>query len=321
MTLREYLKSIADAIRSKLNLADWEKINAQQFLEAFDWVYERGHGEGQEKGREEGYNEGFGMGKEEGYNEGETDGYNRGVDEGYQNGYAGGYEQGELAGRTDGYNNGYSEGYANASRATEEHFWRCIQDNGKRTDYNHAFAYWGNIDFRPTYPIRPTNAGYMFMLAKIRRFQDGTTFDFSQATQMNYLCSSAQIEEFPYIISTVSASDLSALFGWNSAIRLIGTIILKDDGSQKLSYMFDNCYALENVTFSGKFGQNISFAQSTKLDRESIESIVGALLETASGKTLTLSRTAVNNAFDGGSTGNEWLNLVATKSNWTITLS
>jgi hypothetical protein len=36
MTLREYLKSIADAIRNKLNLTDGEKINAQQFPQAID---------------------------------------------------------------------------------------------------------------------------------------------------------------------------------------------------------------------------------------------------------------------------------------------
>ena len=51
------------------------------------------------------------------------------------------------------------------------------------------------------------------------------------------------------------------------------------------------------------------------------------LSDTASGKTLTLSLTAVNNAFEtsagakDGSTSAEWTALVDAKTNWTITLT
>lgn len=262
------------------------------------------------------------------YDAGYAKGYPVGHAQGEADGFAKGYEQGELDGWADGYSEGwsegssygYSEGYANASRETADNFWGSIQDNGNRTNYTYAFAYWVDANFIPAYPIRPTSSGHMFMGAQITEIPDGGRWDFSQSTAMTYVFSSCSIQRVVPSISTVSASDLSALFGWNSAIKEIGEIVLREDGSQKVTYMFDNCSNLEVVNFRGKFGQNISFAQSTKLDHNSIASIVDALLGTASGKTLTLSRTAVNNAFDGGSVGSEWLNLIATKSNWTITL-
>ena len=51
------------------------------------------------------------------------------------------------------------------------------------------------------------------------------------------------------------------------------------------------------------------------------------LTDTASGKTITFSKTAVNKAFEtsaganDGSTSAEWLALVGTKPNWTISLA
>ena len=90
---------------------------------------------------------------------------------------------------------------------------------------------------------------------------------------------------------------------------------------------FVNCYELENLTIEGIIGQNDFNVQwSTKLSKESIISIINALSVTTSGLTVTLSKTAVNNAFEtakgnaDGSTSEEWAALIATKQNWTISL-
>ena len=233
--------------------------------------------------------------------------------------YESGWEQGEQEGWSDGWSEGNEYGRYEGWEEGRQAVWAVVQQKGNRTDYTNAFAYWGNTNFIPTYPIRPIRSGYMFMGAKITEIPDGGHWDFSQSTAMTYVFSSCSIQRVVPSISTVSASDLSALFGWNSAIKEIGEIVLKEDGSQKVTYMFDNCYNLEVVNFRGKFGQNISFAQSTKLSQDSIYGIITALSDTASGKTLTLSRTAVNNAW-GGTEESEWLDLVASKPNWTISL-
>ena len=93
------------------------------------------------------------------------------------------------------------------------------------------------------------------------------------------------------------------------------------------SYNFGSCNSLEEITFEGIIGNNINFAPCKKLNKASITSIITHLSSTTSGKTLTLSKTAVNKAFattEGGTDGSssdEWAALIATKTNWTITLS
>jgi hypothetical protein len=98
-------------------------------------------------------------------------------------------------------------------------------------------------------------------------------------------------------------------------------MIMLDGPSGDMTGAFTGCDSLKNIRFSGPnyITGSINIGASP-LTNESITSIVNALSPTESGKTATFSQTAVNNAFEGGSTGSEWLNLIATKSNWTISL-
>ena len=92
--------------------------------------------------------------------------------------------------------------------------------------------------------------------------------------------------------------------------------------------VFYNCAALENLALTGLVktsGLNLSY--SSKLSKASIASVINALDASVSGKSVTLSRTAVNAAFEtaaganDGSASAEWQNLIAAKPNWTISLS
>ena len=134
------------------------------------------------------------------------------------------------------------------------------------------------------------------------------------------------------MISFENTKALNSNFTYASKLRTL-SIKLKDDGSQTFATVFTNCYALENLTIIGKIGQNgFDIHWSTKLTKSSIISIINALLDTEEGKTITLSKTAVNKAFEtseganNGSTSSEWITLITPKSNayngkWTITLS
>jgi hypothetical protein len=98
----------------------------------------------------------------------------------------------------------------------------------------------------------------------------------------------------------------------------------------KYSSTFKGCANLKNIVFEGVIGEDINFQWSTKLTEASIRSIITHLSDTASGKTLTLSKVAVDNAFmfsgDGGDVpGTDesnpyWPQLRDSKPNWTITL-
>jgi hypothetical protein len=83
---------------------------------------------------------------------------------------------------------------------------------------------------------------------------------------------------------------------------------------------------LENIRVRGRIVKSTNFQWSTKLSKDSIISIINALSTTTSGLSITLSKVAVNKAFEtseganDGSTSAEWLNLIATRPNVSFNL-
>ena len=203
-------------------------------------------------------------------------------------------------------------------------FWDEYQQNGARTNYQHAFSGhgWTEKTFKPKYDMMPSRGDGMFRLnttmtgdfVELLKTLD-VTLDFSKCTNFNDAFSYCYFDRIG-IIDTTSASNLGTTFAY-SRIRTIDKLVLKSDGSQKYSNPFASQEHLENLTIEGTIGQNgFNVQYSTKLSKASITSIINALSTTTSGLTVTLSQTAVNNAF----TTDEWNALIATKSNWTISL-
>jgi hypothetical protein len=123
------------------------------------------------------------------------------------------------------------------------------------------------------------------------------------------------------VINCTKSNNNNNIFYSSKALHTIEKWVLKDDGSQPFSNCFNLCESLENIVIEGTIGQNgLNLQWSTKLSKASITNTINVLSTTTSGLSVTLSQTAVNNAFTGGSTGSEWLNLIATKNNWTINL-
>jgi hypothetical protein len=108
----------------------------------------------------------------------------------------------------------------------------------------------------------------------------------------------------------------------NIYLETIEKVILKNDGSQTFNgAVFAYNYVLKNLTIEGTIGQNgFSVVDCKELSKASIISIINALSTTTSGLTVTLSKTAVVNAF-GSETSAEWVTLKNEKSNWTVALS
>lgn len=95
---------------------------------------------------------------------------------------------------------------------------------------------------------------------------------------------------------------------------------------------FEWCYELTDLEVSGyNKWSGLSLKHSTKLTKDSIENVIKSLYATPyapnGAPNITLSKTAVDNAFEtsegaaDGSTSAEWLELIATKSSWTISLA
>ena len=242
-----------------------------------------------------------------------------------------------------GYAGGYADGYEQGKKTEYDAFWDRFQQNGTLTYFPNntgvfAAYYWGFNNFYPKYDIKPkNNASQLFYnwntsrgdpaaSLKQRLEECGVVLDTSQATNLNLIfayCSG--ITEIPTIDCTGLTEKSGGLFrecGVN--LKTIEKIIVKE--SVTFANWFDNDTGLTNIVFDGVIGQDISFAQSTELSADSIINIIEHLSLTASGKTLTLSKAAVDKAFEeseganNGSQSREWEHWIGTKQTWTISL-
>lgn len=233
---------------------------------------------------------------------------------------------------------GIEDVYNSGKKAEYDAFWEPYQDYGKRVNYAYAFAGrgWTRKLLRPKYPFgQISNATEMFnafggdesgSLDLAQYLSElGLTLDLSKSTASTHMFSEAYISHVPELNFTSHRTIW--VFMNSSQIKTIDKIILKSDGSTIFQTPFQNARSLENVVFEGVIGQNgLSFAWSSLLSNTSITSVINALSTTTSGLTVTISKTAVNNAFEtaagtaDGQASAEWLNLIATRSNWTVNL-
>lgn len=237
------------------------------------------------------------------------------------------------------YEAGYTAGeesqagqYEAGRQAQYDSFWDTYQHNGSRTNYDRDFngTGWTTQTFRPKYDIKPTGAlQSIFRGSNIQGDlpaicgEQGITIDFSGATSGTEWFFQSK---FTHIgtVDTRGVANLYRFFSMANSLVTVDNIILKEDGTQTTADFLYSCRALENLTITGTIGYSIDVHNSTKLTRTSIESIVNALSDTATGQTLTLSETAVNTAFGDennyGMDTAQWGQLCDSKPNWTITL-
>ncbi len=233
-----------------------------------------------------------------------------------------------------GVNEGYMLGEINGIEAEYDRFWDAFQQNGTRSEYQYAFAGggWDTGAFKPKYDLNVTRADYMFSGWLSANFdlsfaleESGVKLDTSKCTNFTYFTRYNSPARFPEI-DTRSATALTNMFA-NAGVVTVDKLILKADGSQNLSNAIFMCYNLVNIAIEGVIGYDgFNVQWSAKLSHDSIISIINALSTTTSGYKITLSKTAVSNAFEqleganDGASSAEWQDLIATRSNWTISL-
>ena len=216
--------------------------------------------------------------------------------------------------------------------------WDGIQNDGKRTTYTRAFANMriSKDMFKPKYDFKFINSQYLFIdatgdildLDAIEK-ECGIVFDFSNATVVNATFQYAPVEK-ANIINASKATSLNYLFAGNnnlnpSKIKWVNKLIVNP--SATYTNAFNYCTLLEHIVFEGTIGvSGLNMSSCVLLDKESLESVINTLSAETSGLSVTLSKTAVNKAFEtseganDGSTSTEWTTLIGTKSNWTISL-
>lgn len=139
----------------------------------------------------------------------------------------------------------------------------------------------------------------------------------------------ATLKRITLNVDTSAADRMRYAFNGNTVLEVIDGTPIDASNVTAGSYMngvFELCYGLKFVRFKGKIQAPISFHRSINLEKGSIVNVVSCLADNISGLSATFNRTSVDTAFEtspgaaDGSTSTEWLELVATKPNCTISL-
>lgn len=202
----------------------------------------------------------------------------------------------------------YEAGVEKGKQAEYDAFWDTYQGKGKLKVYYMKFhgaagsISWTNDIYNPKYEI------------------DCTGHNQYGASEVFY--ASLYITDIKVPINCQGVYMNNTFNGCTNLKRIP---LLRVNESTTYRQTFLSCGNLEALAIEGIIGQNgLNLQWSTKLSKASIISIINALSTTTSGLSVTLSKTAVNTAFeDGNATGSEsqeWETLIATKPNWTINL-
>ena len=196
-------------------------------------------------------------------------------------------------------------GIALGKQSEYDAFWDKLQNYGKPSAYGNLFSCtaWTDEIYNPKYTIKALSANSMF---------GGSIITDTKVP----------------IDLTENNGQVFYIFQNAKKLVTINKLILKNN--QSLSKYFEYCTALKNLNIEGVISKDVDLQHSTLLTKASIENVVGCLSDTTGAK-LILSATAVNNAFEtskdaaDGSTSEEWLSLIAPKSNnhsglWAISL-
>ena len=226
--------------------------------------------------------------------------------------------------------------YEAGKKSKYDAFWDTYQRNGLRRDYSYAFygRGWNKDTFKPKYPIffektsneeNPTWARMFENFALTVEYMpekvdfSNIEIDFSAITDADSLFKNASVMNLYCDFSNVTT--IYYCFGSPNRGRIDNLTLKVSEKCTNFNYAFyyQNITTLifEDGSVIAANGLNLTWA--TSLTKESIVSIINALSATTSGLTVTLSKTAVTNAF-GGVDSAEWQALIATKSNWTISL-
>lgn len=312
MNLRETLTALADALREGADYPHPMTLDEMPY-----WAREC-HFQGKLQGRTEGYTEGYGAGR----TKGDQEGYDRGLAEG----------------KAFTYDVGYSEG----KQAEYDAFWDNYQDNGKRTGGYLMFAGygWNSENYKPKYKVAFGASVYPnYPTMMFERFDNLLKYapleinegdiDFSKATALEYSFRNANVSKVEMDCIPPNLTSMKSTFHMNSiSSHNLTTLKLGVNASTTYDATCFTVNSLRNVSFieGSVIGNTISFS-SKVLTKESITNIMKALSTTTSGKTFSLSLTAVDKAFEtseGANDGHwseEWDLLISARTNWSFTIS
>lgn len=235
--------------------------------------------------------------------------------------YEAGYEKGKAEGGDT--TEAYEQGVADGKKAEHDAFWGDYLNKGNARQYLYSFAgrCWNDKIFKPKYNIVCAYSclgmfAYSVITDLAKTLNDcGIILDTSGASNLESAFAYAVTKTIP-TVNAANSFSINGIFENCSNLESIEKFTVAE--TQGFTRAFTGCGKLKDIVFDGVIGNSIDMHWSTLLTRSSIESVINHLSGTATGKTLTLSKTAEESAFDNA---DEWDALVATKMNWNIALA
>ena len=182
--------------------------------------------------------------------------------------------------------------YEKGKEKERSNFWDVFQNKGKLnafSSYQYAFSYghWTDNNYNPKYTISAGySCSYMYYMAT-------SITDTKVDIDLRYAPASLQVFR-------------------SSGLKTIRKLIVAETNTYNT--WFKDCAALENITFEGVIGNDLSFADCPLLTVESMLNIFGCLRDnsaTGASNTLTLGSTNLNKLTDEQK-------VIATEKGWTL---
>ena len=168
--------------------------------------------------------------------------------------------------------------YDAGKSAEYESFWENALKDKQNTSFEYTFAdmVWNDytLNIPEKYlPLTPTSVNYPFRY-----------------------CSATILPSVDYR----GCGSTKTAYAYARSAITIGTVILREDGTNVFSSTFSYCDDLENITFAGCIGTSISFSSSKNLTSESINNIIEHLADLTgkTAQTITFHATVGNKLSD-----------------------
>ena len=226
-----------------------------------------------------------------------------------------------------------AEGIAQGKQAEYNAFWDAYQQNGDTRDCDNMFSGrgWTNETFKPKYDIIAQGTYMIFRKTGIVDLGEALKACGKKIvidnTALQYTFNNTLLEVIDGIEFNKPIGRFDSTFAYSGNLREIKMPLPITKDTLMGNGGFDGCNALEEVRFDGVIGTSgLNLRWSTKLSKASIINIIESLHDNLSGLYLTLSKTAVDNAFEtsegvaDGSTSTEWSTLLGERPMWTISL-
>ena len=168
------------------------------------------------------------------------------------------FNRGRYEGYTEGYNAGgkdaYSIGFGAGKTAEWSAFWDSFQNNGSLTNYENRFRMWPVECYNPKHPI-VTSSG---------------------SARANSMFNQSTVTDTKVDI-TINATASTHVFYNTTSLKTIRKLTVNKNVT--FSNWFTYASSLEDITFDGEIGQNISFSDCKKLTHDSLMSIINHLYD------------------------------------------